>query len=48
MIMSESPRILTINNDSTHLTEDIMDFWRPLNRTEALVDGQYSNESFIN
>ncbi|TLQ04586.1 hydroxymethylglutaryl-CoA synthase [Pediococcus stilesii] len=47
MIMSANPRILEIGTQSTHLTRDIMDFWRPLNRDEALVDGQYSSEEFI-
>lgn len=47
MIMSANPRILEIGTQSTHLTRNIMDFWRPLNRDEALVDGQYSSEEFI-
>lgn len=47
MIMSANPRILEIGTQSTHLTRDIMDFWRPLNRDEALVDGKYSSEEFI-
>lgn len=47
MIMSAEPRILKINSESSHLTKDIMDFWRPLYRSEALVDGHYSSQEFI-
>ncbi|KAF0344708.1 hydroxymethylglutaryl-CoA synthase [Pediococcus acidilactici] len=47
MIMSANPRILKINPESAHLTKDIMDFWRPLYRSEALVDGHYSSQEFI-
>lgn len=47
MIMSANPRILKINLESAHLTKDIMDFWRPLYRSEALVDGHYSSQEFI-
>jgi hydroxymethylglutaryl-CoA synthase len=48
MIMSANPHLLEIGTESAHLTKDIMDFWRPLNRSEALVDGKYSSEEFIN
>jgi hydroxymethylglutaryl-CoA synthase len=48
MIMSANPRIMEFGTASAHLTRDIMDFWRPLNRSEALVDGHYSSEEFIN
>lgn len=47
MIMSANPRILEFGNQNAHLTKDIMDFWRPLNRDEALVDGKYSSHEFI-
>lgn len=42
MIMSQDPRILTISDESTYLTRDVMDFWRPVYATEARVDGHYS------
>ncbi|GEK28177.1 hydroxymethylglutaryl-CoA synthase [Furfurilactobacillus siliginis] len=42
MIMSENPRILAISDESTYLTRDVMDFWRPVYATEARVDGHYS------
>lgn len=47
MIMSAKPSILKINPGNAHLTKDIMDFWRPLYRKEALVDGKYSSREFI-
>ncbi|QBO35111.1 hydroxymethylglutaryl-CoA synthase [Periweissella cryptocerci] len=42
MIVSENPQILALNDDSQYMSADIMDFWRPVYRTEALVDGHYS------
>ncbi|MBF7128458.1 hydroxymethylglutaryl-CoA synthase [Pediococcus pentosaceus] len=48
IIMSANPHLLEIGTQSAHLTKDIMDFWRPLNRSEALVDGKYSSAEFIN
>ena len=48
MIMSANPKILEINPQTAHLTKDIMDFWRPLDKDEALVDGKYSSQEFIN
>ncbi len=47
MIISANPSILAFNGDSSFHSEDIMDFWRPLNKTEALVDGHYSNNIYV-
>ncbi|AEV95271.1 hydroxymethylglutaryl-CoA synthase [Pediococcus claussenii] len=47
MIMSANPRIMTISKEYSHYTKDIMDFWRPLGFSEALVDGKYSSDEFI-
>lgn len=47
MVVSANPKIMTIENDSTFLTEDIMDFWRPTYSDVAYVDGKYSNEQYL-
>src|SRR5699024_6693348 len=47
MVISADPNIMTIENKSTFLTSDIMDFWRPTYSEEAFVDGKYSNEQYI-
>lgn len=47
MIVSQSPRLLTIEDESTYLTNDIMDFWRPTYSEMAYVDGKFSNEQYL-
>jgi len=48
MLITESPRILTIEPGSGYHTEDVMDFWRPNHRKTALVDGKYSTKVYLN
>ncbi len=47
MILSANPRLLEIEPESGFNTEDVMDFWRPNYRDEALVDGKYSCEVYL-
>src|SRR5690625_7147808 len=47
MVISADPHIMTIENDSTFLTADIMDFWRPTYSDVAFVDGKFSNEQYL-
>lgn len=47
MVISAEPRILSLEEPSTLLTDDIMDFWRPAYSETALVDGKYSNEQYL-
>lgn len=47
-LVSKDPKILTIESEYAALTEDIMDFWRPLYSEYARVDGKFSNEAYIN
>ena len=47
MLVSQNPRVLAIEETSVSLTKDIMDFWRPLYATEALVDGKHSTSVYI-
>ena len=46
-ILSANPRILAISTESGYCTRDIMDFWRPNYRDEALVEGLYSSRMYL-
>lgn len=47
LLISKDPHILTLENESTYFTDDIMDFWRPIYSDKAYVDGKFSNEQYI-
>ena len=47
MVLSADPRILSFHKESGLYTEDVMDFWRPNYRDEALVDGKFSIKMYI-
>ncbi|MEE9368708.1 MAG: hydroxymethylglutaryl-CoA synthase [Pontiella sp.] len=47
IIISANPRLMSIDPESGFYTEDVMDFWRPNYRSEALVDGKYSTMVYI-
>ena len=47
MLISRNPHILTLEDTPVAYSKDIMDFWRPLYATEALVDGKYSTNVYI-
>lgn len=47
MVLSANPRLLEIEPESGFHTEDVMDFWRPNYREEALVEGKYSCELYL-
>ena len=47
MLISQDPHVLALGQTSVSLTKDIMDFWRPLYATEAMVDGKYSTNVYI-
>lgn len=47
LLLSANPRILALDKENAMLTEDIMDFWRPIHSDKAFVDGKFSNESYI-
>ncbi len=47
MLISKDPRILAINTSSTFFSKNIMDFWRPIQKKEAIVDGHYSTDIYI-
>jgi len=47
MVLSTSPKIMTFELSSGIFTQDVMDFWRPNYRDEALVDGKYSIKMYL-
>ena len=47
MLMSQDPQILALDNQSAFHSENIMDFWRPFYRRDAIVDGHYSTDIYI-
>lgn len=47
MLISKDPQIMTLEQDSSYMTDDIMDFWRPIHSDTAFVDGKFSNEQYI-
>lgn len=47
LLISREPKILAFEDTSTYLTNDIMDFWRPIYSDKAFVDGKFSNEQYI-
>ncbi|MFC6206258.1 hydroxymethylglutaryl-CoA synthase [Levilactobacillus tongjiangensis] len=46
-LVTANPQILALDEVSSYHTEDVMDFWRPVYRTEALVDGKYSTNVYL-
>lgn len=48
MLVSANPKLLSFEGGSTYLSRNIMDFWRPLGYSEALVDGKYSSNVYLN
>ncbi len=47
MIVSSNPRTMKIDLQSGIYTDDVMDFWRPNYRDQALVDGKYSTRVYL-
>lgn len=47
MIVSGNPRLVALDPETGYHAEDVMDFWRPNYRGEALVDGQYSTRVYL-
>lgn len=46
MVVAADPRLVAIDPECGYYTEDVMDFWRPNYRSEALVDGKYSTRVY--
>lgn len=47
MVVSKNPKVAVIEDTSTFLTEDIMDFWRPVYSDYAFADGKFSTEKYM-
>jgi hydroxymethylglutaryl-CoA synthase len=48
MVVSERPRLVELEVGQTGAyARDVHDFWRPLHRKEALVDGKYSVQCYL-
>ncbi len=47
LLISADPRLVVLDEAAGFFTEDVMDFWRPNYRTEALVDGKYSTLVYV-
>lgn len=47
MVLSTNPRLIEIEPEAGFHTEDVMDFWRPNYREEAIVEGKYSCELYL-
>ncbi|ODN43639.1 hydroxymethylglutaryl-CoA synthase [Piscirickettsia litoralis] len=47
MVLSTNPRLIRIEPGSGYHTQDVMDFWRPNYRDEALVEGKHSIELYL-
>lgn len=46
MLVKQDPRIIAFTGQNAFYSQDIMDFWRPLGKTNAIVDGHYSNHIY--
>lgn len=47
MLVSATPRIIALDAEWGSYTDDVMDFWRPNYRREAVVDGKYSIRVYL-
>jgi hydroxymethylglutaryl-CoA synthase len=47
MIISANPRLLVMDKEAGMFTDDVMDFWRPNYRDQAVVDGKYSTRVYL-
>jgi hydroxymethylglutaryl-CoA synthase len=47
MVLSAHPRIIAFEKEYGLVTENVMDFWRPIYLQEALVEGKYSSKLYL-
>lgn len=47
MLIKQNPKIIAIEPGSGYYTEDVADFWRPNDRSTAIVDGKYSTKIYL-
>ena len=47
VVVSEEPRLLRLGPTTGLYARNVYDFWRPLDRREALVDGKFSLDCYL-
>lgn len=47
ILVSQNPRVLTIDQETSLFSDDVMDFWRPNDCQYPCVDGKFSNEQYM-
>jgi len=47
MLVGNEPKALVLDAETGTYAENVYDFWRPIGRREALVDGKYSVECYL-
>jgi hydroxymethylglutaryl-CoA synthase len=47
LVLSEQPRFLALGSGTGVFAKNVYDFWRPLDRREALVDGKFSVDCYL-
>ncbi|MCI1953854.1 hydroxymethylglutaryl-CoA synthase [Ligilactobacillus acidipiscis] len=47
LLLSGDPSILEFEPQTSYLAQNVMDFWRPLGHSEALVQGKYSSQIYL-
>ncbi|MBL8953119.1 MAG: hydroxymethylglutaryl-CoA synthase [Myxococcaceae bacterium] len=47
LLVSDDPKLVALSPNVGTCSRDVMDFWRPLYRKDAIVDGQYSLTCYL-
>ena len=47
LLVSDTPKLVTLGDTTGTWSRDVMDFWRPLYRKDAVVDGHYSLTCYL-
>src|SRR5262249_38088572 len=47
MLVGADPQALVLGEETGTFADNVHDFWRPLGRREALVDGRYSIDCYL-
>ncbi len=47
ILVSKDPHVLTIHQETSLFSDDVMDFWRPNDCLYPCVDGKFSNEQYM-
>ncbi len=47
LVVSEAPRLASLGETTGVFAKNVYDFWRPLERREALVDGKFSVDCYL-